>query len=55
MYRAPKTITLPSENFRLAFVIFSKIVRTNMDWSLHASVALSLTSSYFNCPTNSIC
>ena len=48
-------VTLPWENSNCISFIFSKIVETNIDQSLPSPVALSLSSSFFNCPTNHIC
>ena len=48
-------VTLPWKNFDRVYFIFSKINKTNIGWSLPSSVALSLSSSIFNCPAKSIC
>ena len=44
------TVTLPSGNFNLSSLIFSKIVKTNMDSALSAYIPLIC----FNCLTSSI-
>ena len=45
------TVTLPCENVNIVSLIFSKIVKTNIDSALLEFIP----STFFNCPTNSIC